>query len=290
MGKDGLSRARSTAPLREVAAKLQELASVDITFTAWHDPRTRTFALGNMRGTRTNSLDNIVGSVGTGVGGKCIALGGPVAVSDYVAARGITHQFDRAVSIEGLRAVFAVPVRVDGVVRAAVYGASRAQITFGERLLHSAMVTVAEVERSLESRLAAGRREDAAVAAANEVLAAEPGSRATAFDDAQEIYAELRAIAARIGDRALRRRLLQACDRLCRPAAVAGVEPAPVLTPRELDVLVQVAVGCTNAETAERLSLQVETVKSYLKSAMCKLDSHNRIDAVRTAQRLGLLP
>jgi DNA-binding CsgD family transcriptional regulator len=248
-----------------------------------------------MRGTRTNSLNTIVGSVGSGVGGKCIALGGPVTVTDYVAVRGITHQFDRAVSIEGLRAVFAVPVRVNGVICAAVYGASRAPITFGERLLHSAMVAVSEVERALESNLQAERREDDAVAVAGAMLAAEPGSvRASTntLDDAQEIYAELRAIASWMSDRDLRRRLLLACDRLCHPIGRTAEEP-PVglaLAPREIDVLIQVAVGCTNAEAAERLPLQVETVKSYLKSAMCKLDSHNRVHAVRTARRLGLLP
>ncbi|PRC60968.1 helix-turn-helix transcriptional regulator, partial [Mycobacterium sp. ITM-2017-0098] len=40
----------------------------------------------------------------------------------------------------------------------------------------------------------------------------------------------------------------------------------PPLTPRELDVLVQVALGCTNVEAGQRLSLKPETVKSYLRS------------------------
>ncbi|NUQ96456.1 MAG: hypothetical protein HOY79_07785 [Streptomyces sp.] len=46
--------------------------------------------------------------------------------------------------------------------------------------------------------------------------------------------------------------------------------PGPRLTPRELDVLAQVALGCNNAETGLGPSLLPETVKSYLRSAMRK--------------------
>ena len=41
---------------------------------------------------------------------------------------------------------------------------------------------------------------------------------------------------------------------------------------------------------AERLSVKPETVKSYLRSAMSKLDAHSRREAVVAARRLGLLP
>ena len=77
--------------------------------------------------------------------------------------------------------------------------------------------------------------------------------------------------------------------RLSGGATWAG-HPATRLTPREVDVLAQVAVGCSNIEVATRLSLRVETVKSYLKTAMVKLDSRNRGEAVFTAQRAGLIP
>ncbi|RFU42340.1 DNA-binding response regulator, partial [Actinomadura logoneensis] len=80
-----------------------------------------------------------------------------------------------------------------------------------------------------------------------------------------------------------------------RRLAAAGTPPPrrphrPRLSPRELDVLAQVALGCTNAEAAARLGLLPETVKSYLRSAMRKLDSHTRTEAVSTARRQGLLP
>lgn len=65
---------------------------------------------------------------------------------------------------------------------------------------------------------------------------------------------------------------------------------APVLTPRELDVLAQVALGCTNAEAAQRLSLSVETIKAYLRNASSKLGVSGRHAAVSRARALGLLP
>jgi DNA-binding CsgD family transcriptional regulator len=72
------------------------------------------------------------------------------------------------------------------------------------------------------------------------------------------------------------------------PEPVAAARPA--LTPREVDVLSYVAIGCTNAEAAGRLGLLPETVKSYLRSAMRKLDAHTRLEAVASARRAGLLP
>ena len=62
------------------------------------------------------------------------------------------------------------------------------------------------------------------------------------------------------------------------------------LTARELDVLAQVALGCTNAEAAERLSLKPETVKSYLRSAAAKLGTRSRHEAVSKARRSRLIP
>jgi DNA-binding CsgD family transcriptional regulator len=67
-------------------------------------------------------------------------------------------------------------------------------------------------------------------------------------------------------------------------------EDGPSLTSRELDVLAQVAMGCTNAEAARRLSLKPETVKSYLRSAAVKLGTRSRLEAVSKARRARLLP
>ena len=100
------------------------------------------------------------------------------------------------------------------------------------------------------------------------------------------LHAEIRSLAADVTDERLRSRLLGLLD-LLDPAA-----PAPgtvALSRRELDVLALVAVGCGNGAVAERLGLTVHTVKSYLKSAMGKLDSHTRGEAVHAARGAGLI-
>jgi DNA-binding CsgD family transcriptional regulator len=87
---------------------------------------------------------------------------------------------------------------------------------------------------------------------------------------------------------AVRAEIRRVTDQLVQGVANSG--PTVGLSPRELDVLCAAAAGCRNREIAQRLSLTPSTVKSYLRSAMTKLDSNNRMDAVRVARRHGLLP
>jgi DNA-binding NarL/FixJ family response regulator len=61
------------------------------------------------------------------------------------------------------------------------------------------------------------------------------------------------------------------------------------LTPREFEVLLQVADGLSNAEVARRLWISVATVKFHLTKTYEKLGVANRTGAVRWAQRHGLL-
>lgn len=49
------------------------------------------------------------------------------------------------------------------------------------------------------------------------------------------------------------------------------------------------ALGATNAQIAQTLSLREVTVKSYLQAAMAKLDASTRHAAVAKARRAGLL-
>jgi DNA-binding CsgD family transcriptional regulator len=62
-----------------------------------------------------------------------------------------------------------------------------------------------------------------------------------------------------------------------------------VLAPREVEALGHVAVGLTNGEVAAAMGLSTETVRAYLRSAMRRLDVHNRTAAVHAARQLGLL-
>lgn len=68
-----------------------------------------------------------------------------------------------------------------------------------------------------------------------------------------------------------------------------GDGPAPNLTPRESEVLRQVAAGQTNKSIALKLGISEHTVKFHLGSAMTKLGAASRAEAVAVAIRRGLI-
>jgi DNA-binding NarL/FixJ family response regulator len=68
-----------------------------------------------------------------------------------------------------------------------------------------------------------------------------------------------------------------------------GDGPPPGLTPRETEVLRQVAGGQTNKSIALKLGISEHTVKFHLGSAMSKLGAASRAEAVATAIRRGLI-
>jgi two-component system, NarL family, response regulator len=61
------------------------------------------------------------------------------------------------------------------------------------------------------------------------------------------------------------------------------------LTPRELDVLAQIAQGRSNKDIADRLGMTEGTVKTHVKAILAKLDAMSRTDAVAIAARRGLI-
>jgi DNA-binding NarL/FixJ family response regulator len=61
------------------------------------------------------------------------------------------------------------------------------------------------------------------------------------------------------------------------------------LSEREREVVELIASGATNREIAERLIISPHTVKEYTSSAYRKLGARNRADAVKRAQRAGLI-
>jgi DNA-binding NarL/FixJ family response regulator len=65
--------------------------------------------------------------------------------------------------------------------------------------------------------------------------------------------------------------------------------PGPPLSEREREVLDLIATGATNREIAAQLYLSPHTVKEHSSSLYRKLDVRNRAEAVRRAERLGLI-
>ncbi len=76
-------------------------------------------------------------------------------------------------------------------------------------------------------------------------------------------------------------------ERSRRPEPI--VDPAPALSPRELEILVLMATAATYKEMALRLNISDATVHTYVKRIFTKLNQPTRTQAVITALRLNLI-
>ncbi|MCL6738881.1 helix-turn-helix transcriptional regulator [Streptomyces neyagawaensis] len=280
--------------MRGALNRLRLATGLPLAFAGLVEPGPGQLRISELQGNRTTSLSGLSVHSGNGLGGKAVALARPCWVTDYSSSRQISHEYDAAVAAEGIRSVLAVPVVVRRRVRGVLYGALRAPQPLGDRTVGAAM----EAARDMEQALVVQDEARNLLAAARPPEDGSPG----AWEEVREAHGALRALAPRIDDPELRRELLQVCGRLAGAAAADTAGPATpdapapsggprvTLTPRELDVLSCVALGATNATTADRLGLRPETVKGYLRSAMRKLEAHTRLEAVVAARRAGLLP
>jgi len=244
------------------------------------------FRIDELVGGRTPHLRGLQVRSGSGLGGRVLREGRPAGVEDYGRALDITHEYDGPVLAEGLRTVAAVPVLVAGVPRAVLYAASREGGSVGDRVRDA----LSRSARRMAGELAVRDEVDRRMALLAAETAPPAGGDPARWEEVRAVHADLRLVAQETGDAALRDRLLSVCGRLAVLGGAAEQAPAVRLSGRELDVLTQVALGCSNREVAARLSLRPETVKSYLGAAMTKLDAHTRLEAVVRARRLGLLP
>ncbi|MFF4832802.1 response regulator transcription factor [Streptomyces sp. NPDC001315] len=271
--------------IRGALARLRRTTGLPVAFGGLVDAGRQQMRISELSGNATPALSALAVTAGSGLGGKAVALARACAVTDYSSSRQISHEYDSAVAVEGLRSVLAVPVVVRRRVRGVLYGALRTAQPLGDRALTAAVEAARDVEQALVVR---DEARDLLTAA--RPAAAADRSGAAAWEQVREAHAALRALAPRITDPGLRAELLAACGLLTPAAApVAGVAGVR-LAPRELDVLACVAAGATNAVAAERLGLRPETVKGYLRSAMRKLGARTRGEAVAAARRTGVLP
>lgn len=237
-------------------------------------------------GARTRSIEGLVVHAARGLGGRTLVEQRPRMTLDYRTSRSITHDYDRAILGEGIATLFAVPVLVGGAARGVLYCGSWAQSPVADVQARPAFDVAGELGTELRVRAEVERRLARAPAP-------DAGLGAGAREEIRESYAQLRSIAATIGDASVRRRLEDIEARLAAltgDAPTAAVDSDVHLSRREVDVLACAAVGSTNGEIAASLGLRETTVKSYLASAMSKLDASTRHAAVTRARRAGLLP
>lgn len=238
-------------------------------------------------GAQTASLDGLLVASGRGAGGYAVAELRPLALEDYAVDPLITHDYDPEVTGEGIRALAAAPVTVRGVPRGALYVAVRSVFPLGDR----GLAALARVSRQLASEIAVRDEVDRRVRLLETAALVPRQPSGLSPDDLRDLRDELLSIAGQLEDETLSRRLRRACSRLARPEDRPAPPGAggPPLSPRELDVLREIALGCSNAEAARRLALRPETVKAYLRSASRKLGVHSRYQAVLAARSQGLM-
>ncbi|MCG7607592.1 MULTISPECIES: LuxR C-terminal-related transcriptional regulator [Mycobacterium] len=266
-----------------VRAELRRMATdtgLPLTFGGQvHDD---TLLLSEFFGTRTGAMRGLAVLPRAGLGGASVVSRRPISVTDYRRASTITHDYDEPVLSEGIRSILAVPVLVDGTTRAVLYGAHRTSAPIGDRTAAAMVASAQRLSDELRVRDEVDRR-----LRMRETALTNFTSQPADTEQIREVHADLRRLAAETPEVA--GPLRELADRLA--VALRGDPPASApLTSREVDVLAQVALGCTNAEAAQRLSLKPETVKSYLRSAAAKLGARNRHEAVSKARRLRQIP
>ncbi|WP_032377059.1 helix-turn-helix transcriptional regulator [Rhodococcoides fascians] len=272
------------AELRQVAAT----SNVPVVFGG--EVSSETLYLSEFQGTRTRGLDGLAIPPRSGLGGRVMEQRRPAAVSDYGSSMSITHHFDRPVLGEGLKSILAMPVVVAGVARIVMYAAVRERGPLGDRVGDIMTAAARRLGHEIAVRDEVDRR--VRLLATTRSIVDSDLSRAA---ELRSVHEELADLARSVGDEKIRRRL----DAVAARVAASFGEQVPhdpqvqeisqSLTPREIDVISQVALGCTNIEVAQRLSIGAETVKSYLRSVMRKTESHTRYEAVVACRRLGIV-
>ena len=89
--------------------------------------------------------------------------------------------------------------------------------------------------------------------------------------------------------RTMTRRILKEFARLPSPSLEDQSDPTTRLTPREIEVIREIASGATNQEIAQRLYISENTVRNHVSHVLARLHLRDRRDIVDYASRHGLL-
>lgn len=102
-----------------------------------------------------------------------------------------------------------------------------------------------------------------------------------------ELINAIRAV--RRGDLYVHPAMTRALLKDLHPSRASEEEPVEPLTPRETEVLRLIALGYTNRQSAEVLTISVRTVETHRANLMDKLGLRSRVELVRYAMEHGLL-
>lgn len=271
--------AASQRILEDAVAEFARATSFPLAFGGFEaDGITTVTALSGANG---SSLQGLRVESARGLGGRAMIEHRPRFTTDYMSSQLISHDYDAEIAAEGIVMLFAVPVLVDGSTRAVLYGGTRGESPPDASFMRAASGVAGDLAREIRVQDEVARR--IAAAQSREL----PGA---VLEELRASHAELRRIAADTADPAMRGRLEALEQRLASIGHGALPSTEVRLTARETDVLAHAALGGTNAEIGIALGLTESTVKSYLKTAMAKLEASTRHAAVATARGYGLIP
>lgn len=271
-GDDAVGRALDTVLSRRLG-DLRHTTGLPVVFggTTRDTALGRKLRISRLIGTLGDSLRELDVTSGRGLGGAAMVRKRPCRVNDYASTLGITHDYDHpVVEQERLTSILAYPILVGGAVRGMVYGAVREDRPIGDVAVRRTGALATQVAREVGALL-------------------EPSAPPAPGAGRQGALDELAALARSTGDPALREKLDQIHRALAGPRTTQLAPSGTVLAPRETEALNLVALGASNAEIAADMGLALDTVKTYLRSAMRKLGVHNRTKAVLAAKAAGLL-
>lgn len=235
-------------------------------------------------GGRTRALNNLTVPVGQGIGGQAALEGRPIGAGNYYRSTRFTHEFDTFVSREAILSIYAIPVMVDEKPRGMVYTSARGSNGIGERFVKNAVSMANHIGQEIKIHDEVDRRSQLLEQAQS---LPDPDYQ-DIIDVVRATYAELIGLANSDIDDDVATSLRSIASQLERGGNMP--QPAPQLTVREVEVLSQVAMGCSYAEVANRLALKPVTVKGYMRTILGKLQVHSRHEAVVSARRFGLIP
>lgn len=263
--------------------ELKQVTGAEIAFGGLRAGPSAPLVLSTFVGAKSEALRGLQVESGLGLGGKAMSIGRPIHVRDYHLARGITHHYDGPIRQEGLHGILAVPILTRSGPVGVIYAGMRRPELISDRVMDRAIAVARRMEYDATVSAEVDRRL-AELTASMDLPVAGSDQRL------RDVHAELGLIRS-TAQGPTRQLIDDLMHRLAGTGEDAGNHAGAVsLTARELDVITQVAIGCSNAETGERLGVGESTVKSYLHSAMRKLTARNRVEAITAARRAGLIP
>lgn len=199
---------------------------------------------------RCDNWEHLTVKPGDGVASRVLSRGGSVSLKNYALESGSsTRLVDVFATQEGAYGMLAVPIHKEDSVVGIVYGGVRRPEYIGDR----GRVGLYNLARLFAATVApedAGAKDDTAPVGAAEPAPSAPGKERTKLAE-------------------------------CAMGAA--------LSRREQRILELLSQGLSTADIAKTEYLAVNTVRSYIQSALWKLGANSRLQAVAIAREVGLI-